>query len=169
MTARLCRRNETGQQIPKASPQIGTANPHDSLSTSGVPQLEACLEMQGFVIFFFSKSSTGGSSLLQRLFLHLPVTEDTAPARSSLVTWIQRTSSLHVPSLCVHQQVIYFSCNGLLVSAGEKAANHLGWPPGVHCVFPLFFFLEKSPHVGSCSFASHWTQAENPSLLVTFG
>lgn len=128
MTARLCRRIETGQQIPKASPQIGTANPHNSLSTSGVPQHEAmaCLEMQGFVIFFFSKSSKGGSSLLQRLLLHLPATEDTAPARSNLAAWIQKISSLHVPPLCVHQQVIYFSCNGLLVSAGEKGANCLG-------------------------------------------
>jgi len=38
MTARLCRRIEIKQGIPKASPQPGTTNPHSSATTAGLPE-----------------------------------------------------------------------------------------------------------------------------------
>lgn len=105
--------------------------------------------MQGFVWFFSSVSiaqeaphfykSCFCSYLLQKTQLQLET------------VWLlgsrEHLLFMYNPCVLVHQQVTYFFCNGLLVSAREMAANYLGWPPRIHHGFPLLFFLKKTPHM----------------------
>lgn len=104
--------------------------------------------MQGFVWVFSSVSiaqeaphfykSCSCSYLLQKTQLQLET------------VWLlgsrEHLLFMYNPCVLVHQQVTYFSCNGLLVSAREMAANYLGWPPRIHHGFPRVFFLKK-PHI----------------------